>query len=59
MEKLHSAAPAEAVGAQARDVNAHSGESVGRQGQEDAAVHALPQVRQTVQAGVLPLPVGG
>ena len=59
MEELHGAAPAETVGAQARGIDAHSGEGVGRQGQEDAAVYALPQVRQAVQAGMLPLPVSG
>jgi hypothetical protein len=59
MDELDSATTAEAVGAQALDCDPHRGEGMRREGQEDGAFHALPEVQEPVQAGVLPLPVDG
>ena len=47
------------MGAQARHIDPHSGESVCCQGQECATIHTLAQVGLLVQAGVLPLSVDG
>jgi hypothetical protein len=58
-KEVHGAAATEAVSTQPCDVDPHRREGVRRQGQEDVALDSAPQVRQTVQSSVLPLPVDG
>jgi hypothetical protein len=48
VEQFHSAAAAEAVGAQPCDVDPHSGEGVRSEGEEDVAVDSRTEVGKTV-----------
>jgi hypothetical protein len=59
VEQFHRTAAAEAVRADPGHLDPHRREGVCRQGEEDGALDPCPEVRQPVQAGVLPLPVDG